>query len=1334
MTSKAEFLRSTTASELHHVMDTFALVFHINTAEELLNALSTTLQDIQNEENEDVRNRFARWRREVETASFKKMAAKYFYKRASTATASVNPPAATATSSSNSRATTLTLFCIVSGEQASNAFPIKVSSTETIGEFKNAIKMGKPSAFKHIEASDLVIWRVSIPIDEDADDETIAANNIDSKRLLKATGSLSNAFKDGVPEGTIHIIVERPKGPSTFTKLGIKDVIKEVQDSFHIRGRGSDTAPQWNCRHWENALCKDTKLGTIEVKLDSEVILGLRLAYSHFFQGKYREGFGDFCYKALEHSGLFTISNVIIAIRKDLQLPDQQPLFLFLHIDEFQRIFGHHWEGTPKGRLASLPEAGINQVEPHTTEGLSLFKDMMRTLGDNMSGRIKPDMIQTFLSGTARQEVTRAAEPTSYSFEYYSCPTLSTGACYDIMNHFTKLAGVLPHQWMPKKAFLHLLSATGGLPRALQLLLEEFFGRRLEKRIDFSEILSDIDMNTDRIFNKVANALDTLYSITTFAEKYKELVRALVRLSILQKPSSRSLAPSDCFPTFTLDVLERDTHTILEDCMDNRGKVLVRIPYFFLYLYNTAIDEVRSRLASAFLHDWSGDHEWGFFERMITEYETLRSNLLISDGCRTATLGDIYKGAIGLPETLGLSVKLTKLSAKSSVHRFPESGPLSIYEQEQKVAANWKSSIVFKNAGGAQFGDVCVYRERATDSDDDILCALQAKKIGAVLSASTIQKEHEKNIKTIKKIPDGSTLDQEGIKKVRTVTILISTADMTDDAFETLKKSFPKDCLLIYEGNFKEFFGEAFSVSAALAIPKDLNWNFVTRETLMRKHKLDDPEIEQILHNMPYRSYGDLTRKLPAITLEKIRGEMGFLPYEDFQPEKRRRILDGEAEIVGLCDSGGQGITHRHISMKDFMSAHVYGGSRHKQEAVPPFYFPPEKPSGPDMVFYIRIQENIFTVFVQLKLRQGISTPDPNGAVDTISKKDIRMHVEKLDDYCPRDTYISMKLRKQMTDISLELTNTKSDLEYAREDLETLQSDLNATAFSLKEKELELPSSQELLLNNAIDESLKKSGQPIKDDVRLLLDSDRSGAITRLFSRMHLSQEKIDFVKYALCEMQDKGDERHWIMKEPLVLDVVEEQLKSSDIGPEFLEYLDQFNSILTSLGTTSSSKGETFELLVGLSLKRFNGSSIASLPFVKDIENLPRWCQDVKFKIDEMATASELGYLDGVKGDVDFLRESPYGKMLFRTTSHDQICKTDGSPNNNIEAYREDFVKFQKIDGILRIHLVLSSVHGGTSKSHVDGNDVLVYINHVNMDVFFGENIEQGNYIRILK
>lgn len=544
----------------------------------------------------------------------------------------------------------------------------------------------------------------------------------------------------------------------------------------------------------------DVSLGVTEASLDAETILGLRLAYVHFVEGKYREGFLDFHYRALKYRDLFTISGVIIAIRQDLKLPEQRPLFLFLHVDEFQKIFEYRWQGTPEGNCPAPPtDAGIRltgdrteclmtegrTTEDRTTEGLCLFREMVRSLGSFMSGAIKPDMIQTFLSGTARKDVTQAMEPTSYSFKLFKCPTLSMGACYDIMGHFTALAGVRPCQWMPKMAFFHLLSATGGLPRALQLLLEELFGRQQEKCNTFKDTVENIGMNADRIFMKVANNLDICYSISAFANTHKELVHALVRLWIFRQPSPRTHVPSDLFPNLNLDVLERDAHMILEDSDDAHRNVLVRIPFFFLHIYNKTIDKVWNRVRSAFLHDWVEDREWAFLEHLIAEYEVVRTNLLIGAGRKTATLGEITK-----------------------------------------------------------------------------------------------------NMDTIEKIREDSLVAHQGIKQARTITVLVTTADITDHALQQLYKSFPDKCLLNYRRNFTTFFGDTFGISATVASPKDLSWNFATRETLKRKHKLGDKVVKQILKNVPYRSYDDLIRKMPAMGSKNLDTEMGFLPY---QPAKRSR-------------------------------------------------------------------------------------------------------------------------------------------------------------------------------------------------------------------------------------------------------------------------------------------------------------------------------------------------------------------------------------------------------------------------------------------------------------
>jgi hypothetical protein len=313
---------------------------------------------------------------------------------------------------------------------------------------------------------------------------------------------------------------------------------------------------------------------------------------------------------------------------------------------------------------------------------------------------------------------------------------------------------------------------------------------------------------------------------------------------------------------------------------------VVRIPFFFLYLYNTITRDVRDRLGFAFLRDWEQVHEWEFFEHIIAEYEVLRTGLLIDSGSEEMALGEIYQGALGQTETLGRTVKLRKLKVVKADHRFPEMGELIVGGEE----LDWKSDVVIKNAGGAKFGDVCVYREGAGGNSAKILCVLQAKKLKKPVSTDLIEIEHNKNKGAIQNIPEGSKLDEQGIKRADTITVFITTADVTDKAFQQFKEYFPEDCLLIYRGNFTKFFGNEFGIHAALSMTKDINWNFATKETLKKKHGLDEEEVDQVLNNMPYRSYDELIQKVPAMSNRELDQEMGFLPYQGFPTEKRRRV------------------------------------------------------------------------------------------------------------------------------------------------------------------------------------------------------------------------------------------------------------------------------------------------------------------------------------------------------------------------------------------------------------------------------------------------------------
>ncbi|KAF9924655.1 hypothetical protein BGZ67_009152, partial [Mortierella alpina] len=83
--------------------------------------------------------------------------------------------------------------------------------------------------------------------------------------------------------------------------------------------------------------------------------------------------------------------------------------------------------------------------------------------------------------------------------------------------------------------------------------------------------------------------------------------------------------------------------------------------------------------------------------------------------------------------------------------------------------------------------------------------------------------------------------------------------------------------------------------------------------------------------------------------------------------------LVGEVEIVGWREPALlKGTTHESMSMGEFMDAHVNHQSLRNKMPVPPFFFPKSKPSGPDLVFFIRIDgRRMVPVFVQMKLRHS---------------------------------------------------------------------------------------------------------------------------------------------------------------------------------------------------------------------------------------------------------------------------------------------------------------------------------------------------------------------------
>ncbi|KAF9999588.1 hypothetical protein BGZ79_006779, partial [Entomortierella chlamydospora] len=200
MISKAEFLRDTKASEPYHIIERFTQVFEIKNVEEFIYAISTALEELiaiaynanNGPEQSQQYERYTRWKEVVKTATFRAACAKFLSKKAATDASAFE--------------TTLDLCCIVSGQLASTAFTVDISSILAVAKLKERIKEKMPSIVG--DANDLKLFRVVIPTGKGIPNKIILAKDIEDKEVMMGGVAISDYFEDGASVNTIHIIIK----------------------------------------------------------------------------------------------------------------------------------------------------------------------------------------------------------------------------------------------------------------------------------------------------------------------------------------------------------------------------------------------------------------------------------------------------------------------------------------------------------------------------------------------------------------------------------------------------------------------------------------------------------------------------------------------------------------------------------------------------------------------------------------------------------------------------------------------------------------------------------------------------------------------------------------------------------------------------------------------------------------------------------------------------------------------------------------------------------------------------------------------------------------------
>ncbi|KAF9131410.1 hypothetical protein BGW39_001840 [Mortierella sp. 14UC] len=133
----------------------------------------------------------------------------------------------------------LTLFCLVDGEAITKAFPVMIEPTKTIGDLKKLVKAEIPDTLNGVDAKDLTLWRVSIPVVSANKPKPIVLNEVESPTRLDPTDDVSDVLPDKPPKKTIHVIVQRPlpgtpvSHPSTPLSLEAwEDLVSSITEDF----------------------------------------------------------------------------------------------------------------------------------------------------------------------------------------------------------------------------------------------------------------------------------------------------------------------------------------------------------------------------------------------------------------------------------------------------------------------------------------------------------------------------------------------------------------------------------------------------------------------------------------------------------------------------------------------------------------------------------------------------------------------------------------------------------------------------------------------------------------------------------------------------------------------------------------------------------------------------------------------------------------------------------------------------------------------------------------------------------------------------------------------
>jgi hypothetical protein len=102
---------------------------------------------------------------------------------------------------------TLSINCLLLGRDSSEVFEVKILKTEKVSFLKDLIKEKQSHRLNHVDASELTVWKVSLP------EDTITSElTVDGIKALRSVEKISSVFREALVDEHVHILVQAPPG------------------------------------------------------------------------------------------------------------------------------------------------------------------------------------------------------------------------------------------------------------------------------------------------------------------------------------------------------------------------------------------------------------------------------------------------------------------------------------------------------------------------------------------------------------------------------------------------------------------------------------------------------------------------------------------------------------------------------------------------------------------------------------------------------------------------------------------------------------------------------------------------------------------------------------------------------------------------------------------------------------------------------------------------------------------------------------------------------------------------------------------------------------------